>query len=356
MNVYPPGPVEGPILSESAWTGRLPPPRPHVAVVIVYRRGDHEVMWPHARGRVTLSRRPTTLYEVDLSLHQTDFEAEVPSHAEGCPFRASITIQWRVIDPSAVIRHRVADPTEALAPHVLQRIRGITRSYDITETHVAEDTINEQLGGAVSEVAGHGSAPAALAGPGAEYGLWSRIIAHLSMDEAATEHRAKMAKLTWAIEEEKAAQALRLLQEQHQQQITADRLDTYRQIIAAGGTERFALQLAENPGDIAAIEKIIRDEQRLSRRDTIDFVSHMVDSGVIERWQVNDEVKAALAWLREATARVIPERQDGTGAGPRESRRGRIIIMPGESEPQLQQPTTNGHAPGPDEEDGPPSP
>lgn len=298
MNARPLDPVAGPILTESPRAGRLSPPRPHVAVVVVYRRGDHEVMWPHARGRVMLSRRPTTLYEVDLSLHQADFEADAPSLVQGCPFRATLTIQWRVTDPSAVIRHRVTDAAEALAPHVLHRIRGITRKYDITETSAAEDEINEQLSGNVADAAGPRSNPVAPDGPGAEYGLWSRIIAQLFMDEAATEHHAKMAKLTWAIEEEKAEQELRLLQEQHQ--------------------------------------------QRVSRRDTIDFVSHMVDSGVIERWQVNDEVKEALAWLREATTRVIPERQDDSGAGPRERRRGRFIIVPGESEPNSA--NTNGHA------------
>jgi hypothetical protein len=161
-----------------------------------------------------------------------------------------------------------------------------------------------------------------------------------------------MTSLTWAIEEEKAEQQLRLLQEQNRQKITADRIGIYRQIIAAGDIERFAYQLAEHPDDIAAVEKIIREEQRVNRRDTIDFVGHMVDSGVIERWQVSDDVAQALTWLRDATTRVIPDGrdQDAPGLKARERRRGRGTPAAPGPEPDLQQDST-GEPAGPGADD-----
>lgn len=328
----------GPIHLEYPWPGRLPAPQAHIAVVIVYARGDRQVMWPHARQRVPLTRRPTTLYEIDLSLQQATIEADVRSRTDACPFHAEITIQWRVTDPSAVVHHRVADAAETLKPHLLHRIRNITQGYDITQAHAAEEDVNKQLGRAPI-TAGHGEQPDDADSIGAEYGLWARCIIHLTLDEAAAEHKAKMAKLMWAIEEERAEQELRLLQEDHKRKITADRMEVYRQIIATGDTERFALQLADHPDDIAAIEKIIREEERISRRDTIEFVARMVDSGVIERWQVNDEIKVALAWLREATARVIPER-DGRDSGKRERRRGRTPLSQ-DAQAEVEEPDTD---------------
>jgi len=346
-----PGTAAGPILSEGSWTGRPPSPHAHVALVVVYHKGDHEVMWPHARHRVSLARRPTTLYEVDLSLHQATIEADVPSRTDASPFHAEVTIQWRVTDPSAIVRHRVTDAAEALSPHLLHRIRGITRNHDIGESSAAEDAVNEQLGGAAIGVGepGKDHHPGTTGGLGAEYGLWTRVIAQLTLNEAAADHKAKMAKLRWARDEEQAEHELRLQQEQNRQRITADRMDVYRQIIAAGDSERFAYQLAEHPDDIAAIEKIIREEQRISRRDTIDFVAHMVDSGVIERWQINDEVKEALAWLREATARVIPDKsQQDNSPDRRERRQGRTIVNQAEIEPELAASPPNGQGSSPE--------
>jgi hypothetical protein len=87
-----------------------------------------------------------------------------------------------------------------------------------------------------------------------------------------------------------------------------DTIKLYRGIIAAGDVERFALRLASNPDDISAITTIIREDQLTSRRDTIEFISHLVDSGVVERWKVSDQVREALEWLRDATACVVTDK------------------------------------------------
>src|SRR5215471_6300261 len=112
-------PVSGPILSETGWLGRLPPARAHVAVVVVYVKGAHQVLWPHDRQRVLLHRRPTTVYEVDVGLRNTAIATDLPSQGHAGTFHANISIQWRVLDPSAVVRHGVADVREALSPHLL---------------------------------------------------------------------------------------------------------------------------------------------------------------------------------------------------------------------------------------------
>lgn len=334
-------PVSGPILSESGWLGRLPPARAHVAVVVVYFKGDHQVLWPHDRQRVLLHRRPATVYEVDVGLRHTVIPTDLPSKGHAGTFHAIISIQWRVLDPSAVVRHRVADVREALSPHLLHRARGITRSFSIAEAAAAEDEINTNLAGFEIDTTAPGQYGDLIQQAvkqnclGAEYGLWTRGIAELTLDEAAVEHNVKMMKLNWAIEEELAEQKLRLLQEKNQQQITADRIAVYRAIIAADDADRFALQLASNPQDIAAIAAIIREDELTSRRETIDFVAHMVDSGVIERWEVSDQAREALQWLKQAIARVIHDREHQADFDPaHQQRRGRPVVIEGDTEPQ----------------------
>jgi hypothetical protein len=327
-----PQPQAGPILREARWDGRLARPRAHVAVVVVYRRGDHLVVWPHERARVLLHRRPATVYEVDLGLHCTVIEEDLPSKDRAGSFYARINVQWRVFDPSAVVRHQVVDIKETLSANLLRRARGIAREFSIGEITAAEDKINDQLGGvAIDVTAPLGIEQAMLEATdlgslGAEYGLWTRVITHLALDEAAIEHNTKMMKLNWAIEEEKAEQELRVLKNQNQQEIMAEKMEVYREIVAADDAKRFALRLASNPEEISAISEIIRQDQHQRRHDTIEFISRMVDSRVVERWEVSDQVKQALEWLKVATARVVTDedhRYTQIDDAPQERRQGR---------------------------------
>ena len=336
-----------PIVSERPWPVRINRASAHIAHVIVYRRGEHEVVWPHKRIRVFAHRRPTTIYEVNLGLYWATMRASLPSREDACPFRGRISVEWRVLDPAAVVRQHVYDVADALVPSVLRQVRGITRTFAITDLALAEDQINIRLG---SEHVDIGDTPAMQKAmkeaidrgrPGAANGLWTRIIAQLSLDDAAAEHAAKIAQLRWAIAEERAEYELKLLQERHQKQITADRHAEYRKIIAAGDIDRLALQLAKSPDDVKEIDSIIREELRESRRDTIDFVGRMVDSGVVERWEISDQAREALQWLRESTARVIRDQRHQEHVDPehRMGRRGReqpaeaSAEVPADSEP-----------------------
>jgi len=303
-----------------------------VAIVVVYRRGDHLVIWPHERTRVLLHRRPATAYEIDLGLHCTVVTADLPSRGYEGSFHATISVHWRVFDPSAIVRHRVTDIGEAVSANLLQRARSIAREFDLDQVPAAEDKLNEQLSGVEIDV----TAPASIEDAkrkatdrrclGAEYGLWTRVIAHLELDKAATEHNAKMKQYEWAIQEEEAEHKLRLLQNRNQQEITKERMEIYRRIIAADDAERFALRLSQHPDEISAVTAIIREDQLNRRHDTIDFISRMVESGVVERWEVSDQVREVLQWLTEATVRVLTDndRLEADGARiPRQRRRGR---------------------------------
>ena len=326
------GLVAGPILREAPWDGRLTRPRAHVAVVVVYQRGDHLVIWPHERKHVLLHRRPATTYEVDLGLHSTALAADLPSRGHEGSFHATVSVHWRVFDPSAVVRHRVTDIGEALSAALLRQARSIAREFGLDAVSAAEDKLNEQLRGVEIDVTAPTGIEEAMREAtgrrclGAEYGLWTRVIAHLDLDEEATDHNAKMKRLEWAIQEEEAAQKLRLLQNRNQQEITAKRMDTYRTIIAAGDVDQFALRLTQHPDEISAITAIIREERLTSRRDTVDFISRMVESGVVERWEVSDQVREALEWLSEATTRILTDTGHPgaeTGPSPRLRREGR---------------------------------
>ncbi len=317
---------------EARWGWKLARARAHVAVVVVYHSGGHQVIWPHERTRVHLHRRPATVYEVDLGIHHARVEEDLPSQGHSGSFHAKITVDWRVLDPSAVVRHQVLDIRSSLYADLLHRAYSIAREFRIDQVTDAEDKINDQLKGVELDITTPTGMQQAMqkaikAGClGAKYGLWTNAITHLTLDEAATEHNAKMMKLKWALEEEEAEHELQRMKNQNAQEITAKRIAVYREIIASGDVEQFALRLANHPGEISAVTEIIREDQLTRRQDTIDFIKHMVDSGVVERWEVGDQVREALEWLRDATARVVTDnhhRATETDPPGRQRRRGR---------------------------------
>lgn len=319
-------PVSSPILSETRWGGKPPAVRAFVALVVVHHRGEHQVLSPHDRRRVQLHRRPATVYEVDLGVHHTTVPAELPSRDAAGSFHAELRVSWRVLDPSAAVRHQLTDVQEALTPDLLYRARKIAGDFGVDQRAAAEEEISARLGARPVDVTNSDSIQQAMDDAlgndrlGAEYGLWTRVVAELTLDEAALEHNARMTQYTRAIAEENVQQQLRVLQEENQRKIMADRIAVYREIVAAGDREAFAMQLALHPTDITAVAKILKDEELSSRRETIDFVAHMVDSNVIERWEVSDQAREALQWLKAATARVIRERNQQPASEVRQGR------------------------------------
>ena len=192
------------------------------------------MIWPHERTRAQLHRRPVTTYEVDLGLYRAVITAELPSQGHGASFQARINVQWRVLDPSVFVRHQVLDIDGTLAESCCTKhaaspgnaaskrsrppkTRSTISSADVDIDVTAPSGIQQAMRDATKRGC-----------IGAEYGLWTHAITQLTLDEAAAEHRTKMLKLKWAIEEEKAEQELRKIQDTNQQEITKARIEVYR--------------------------------------------------------------------------------------------------------------------------------
>ena len=72
------------------------------------------------------------------------------------------------------------------------------------------------------------------------------------------------------------------------------------------------MQLARNPEEVAAVvEMVVRCGG--NHRQVTSFLTTLLDSGAIDRWEVNDTVQTALDWLQESNDRVV---QTGEGRIP----------------------------------------
>jgi hypothetical protein len=199
-------------------------------------------------------------------------------------------------------------------------MRRIARQYEVEQSAGAERAINERLVGEALDFNDPEQLNAALERTvstghvGREYGLWTRTTASVQPDRSRLEQSDELRDLKYQIEAERLKQELRILQERNSQEMLVNRSDFYRQAITSGDIERAVLEVAQNPNDLTAVMQVVRDQEMAGQRMTIDFVNKLLDAGAIERWQVNDQAKAALEWLQQSTNSVFAPQASGQAA------------------------------------------
>jgi hypothetical protein len=286
------------------WRLELPRQRARTALVVVTRRTRPALLGsPDAPSRWGFYWQHGTLYEVDLGLHHASFDLALPSSGDTFDFRAEVSVEWRVVDAVTVVRDNVVDIREALKPAVRYRLSRVTREFAAGRVIAAERAV------------GRGMSSVDVGRP---YGLATTIRVRLVADEGATEHAESRREVQHKIEMEELEQAHRRLTERHEAEIIEARMALYRLIIDSGDVEQFALQLARNPSGVESVVQLVREYRKDERRQVTDFITRLLESGAVDRWDLDDHVRVALEWLRESTNRTV---QTGEAHIPRHHRR-----------------------------------
>jgi hypothetical protein len=211
--------------------------------------------------RELVRKRVRYVSEVDMGHHRTQIVGTAPAADDMFEFNVDVHLRWRVSDPTIIVRHGILDVLAVLEPLVLARIRPITRQFRPEQSADAESKVNDALA-TISEAM--------------EFGFEADAIARLGMEDAVRD------------------------------EFRLDRkVMAYRRIIAAGDLNQFAFTLATKPEDASNVVKALIEERDRAREDTIGFVTKLVESGAIERWQVADQIRVALQWLLDGSNKVI---------------------------------------------------
>lgn len=260
--------ARGPITSERdvrrfEFLYRRLPTSARIAHVLVTSPGRHLVHWPDKQPTIgeLLWSGIRTVYEIDVGIHVTQIVATPPSHGDNATFRADIDMIWRVVDPSKVVLTGLGNVQQAVSPSLLCQLRTITRQYKITELEKAEEAANERLR--------HSTL-------GAEFGLALEVFIRLAMDEASLSGVAIQQKV-----------------------------ELFRKIISAGDFNQFALELALKPDDIDTVVRLLVAERDSHRQAVFDFVTRLLESDALDRWQIDDQVRTTLQWLRDSGYKVL---------------------------------------------------
>jgi hypothetical protein len=258
----------GPIVGERAvtWSDLLSwrlPVDARTARVFLTRSGN-TIGFPPGLQPTTgelLWKRVRRVYEINTGTHLSRIEVDLPSRGDQFMFRAVVDLRWRAVDPSQVVASGLTDVRRVLSPVLLDRLRSVTRRFDILDAHNAETAANEVLDDK---------------GLGTDHGLALQAFVRLSMDDASLEQAA-----------------------------VQRRAEHFRNIIAAGDFHQSALQLAMKPEGVDSVMTALMSERDSSREAVFDFVTKLLESDALERWQVEDQVKAVLQWLKESSNKVL---------------------------------------------------
>jgi hypothetical protein len=238
-----------------------------IAVVVITARGQYIPYTDRPPTiRELVRRRARFVSEVDMGWHRTEIVGSAPAAEDMFDFDFSVHLRWHVINPTQVVRDGVRDVRAALEPLLLARIRPITRLFQPEQAADAESKVNDVIA-TISEAA--------------ELGIAASAISRLRMEKTVRDEFRLDRKVVG-----------------------------YRRIIAGGDLNQFAFTLATNPSDASAVVKALIQERDRARQDTISFVTNLVQSGAIERWQVADQIRVALQWLLESSDRVITGTDD----------------------------------------------
>jgi len=312
-----------PILALRQYLGsKAEPVTAHMAHVHVTTRGEHRIVWPpdrahsvvwqHTRSTGLFRGRVKSVYDIDLGVRHLEFEVDLPGKDDTFAFRATVTVEWRVLDPSLVVRNQLQDIRPLIQPVITEEMRRIAREYDVDRSADAEAAINGRLIGESLDFNDPDQLAAALARSGStrhigrEYGLWTRTIVSVLPDKSRLTQAEEVRDLRHQIEAERLRQELRMLQETNKNAVLTQRMGFYREAFAAGDIDRAVLQVAQNPEELTAVANVVRQQEMAGQRLTIEFVNKLLEEGTIERWQISDQAKAALDWLQQSTSAVLP--------------------------------------------------
>lgn len=239
------------------------PMRPWVARVFVQGNGRMVVFGKHKQptaGELLWSGF-RSVFEVDLSLRQLSLEITLPSLGDAFVFRAEVDIQWRVTDPEAVVAEGLTDIRPVLVPRLLAGLREASRVLTAADVETAEKAVNTRF-------------PADWLS--AEYGLWTNVLVRLRMDE----------------------------QKERNIRLEAE-VGAFKELIKDGDLDQFALQLAQNPKDVEPVVRALVEERDTHRREVFDFITRLIESDALDRWQIDDQVRIVMQWMQASINRVL---------------------------------------------------
>ncbi|MBB5998170.1 anti-sigma28 factor (negative regulator of flagellin synthesis) [Streptomonospora salina] len=233
---------------------------------------------------VVLDRKPgpihgmsyTYRYDVDVTAHRIQWTGASPSATRGFEFQLRASLTWRVSDPCAVVKNRIATVGEADAQvrdWASERVRPLTRRFAIEHAGEAE----EHAGSVLS--AGPVRLDSGLTVVASVAGLW--------LDPAAQAHLRTQKEMEWAatqaqtqhdhtVMETQRGQEVSRMQEEYAADLRDQRIEALKQA-AQGDAGLLLWFLAEHPDQLGAALTGIAQREDMAADKKLKFMEQLID-------------------------------------------------------------------------------
>lgn len=283
-------------------------PSTHIDHTLVFttRRGDFEAFPPPQRPR-RIPRRYTAVYEVDMGVHAVRARVPLPSVDDAHEFDVSVELDWQVTDPVRFVRSGHRDVPRLLLGELERAARPVTRRFPIADSAGAEAEVLTVV---------HEGKPL-----GEEAGLHVMWTVRLRRDEDNVAHARRLQRIEHTTTEEllteqggaridleRASRA----RAQHQQrlelqELEAQRIEFYREYLARGGIDAWALHLTQHPEDSAQALATLREDQRERVRAQMNMIKDMLTKTGTEPFELEGPRRLAMDALHSVLGQHVPD-------------------------------------------------
>jgi hypothetical protein len=264
-----------------------PSPEPGVALVL-FREGQSLItLWPKDRltsGEVKWGNYKT-IYKVDTTEHSFSFSCSLPCRGDAFEFKAQVDVTYSVQDPATVVERDIADGRTVLEPLITSTMRAVTRQYDVEQSAEAEKAISEAVQRGTEDY---------------RIGLRvDRLVVRLSLEEEARDHIRKLKRIERDEERERREAELEKQRAELEMEHVAMKMSFYRPLIEGGQWQLWALQLANNPADIATVAQMLGQQRQVDIENQLKALRIMLEEDAIEGFQIEEAGKRVLRRLVE---------------------------------------------------------
>ncbi|MCD9141437.1 PE-PGRS family protein [Streptomyces albireticuli] len=302
------------------------------ALVFTTAQGGLDTYLPPNRPSRTevATRRWTSVYEVDMGLHEADTVLALPGSNDAFLFEVSVSCSWQVLTPAAFVASGERDVPALVRRLVDDAVRPVLRGYAMEDSAAAEKAAQQAL---------------ADAGPlGVAAGLHVRCGIQIRRDEASLAHERELRDIEFArrkldprhallMREDELAAERALAQSEHQhrvelrgqnlgherrmiqgrqelelQEIEAQKVRYYAHYMERGGPTAMAFQLAQHPEDARLIMENLREDQLRAMQSQLQVALQALGGGPggLEEHQLDEPRRLAANVIREVLSAKLP--------------------------------------------------
>ncbi|MFF4115234.1 hypothetical protein [Streptomyces sp. NPDC001714] len=281
--------LRGPFVREFAPQAAYRHRNSQVASVLYYKNGGHSIITVRGAEHVNkpLMGKPTSVCWIARGQHQVSFQLALPTLGDRAQFRAAADVNWEVRDFYIAAEKRVVDVERMLRPSLEARLRGLSRRYSLDSAQQVDEAIQDEL------------ASGRWSDFGAELGLTTQAFVRIDLGQAAADHQAQMVAV------EKGGMVQEAIDNVTKARIAAN-MDDAQKLITAGETVQYAHLLASDPGRAAEILGVLQQQARDQRQGALDYLTNLINQGVVQRHQIDDQIQALIDYSRTVSTGVFP--------------------------------------------------